>query len=182
MPLSPDRDFSTEYLLRVKDFCKEFREAVFGEGQKTLVQKNRQHYNQLKLDIYRTRPDFRPFEDYTKYRKPEVVSSEGGPAEYLSLEPLDLNEVQKVIDESVASFSAESSTLTSLIRRSIGWELPGYVPFAATRKVILDITSQWKEPSHWCLESIFVESSEFIDGLVQHHFGQFKHLHAHIRL
>ena len=105
-PLATDP--STEFLLRVTAFCSDFRAAVFGEARKSFVQHSRQQFQRLKSDIYKTCPDFRPFEDYTKHRRPTNVE---GPTEYANM-PMDLNEVQRVIDKSVASF-ALSPTLTS---------------------------------------------------------------------
>jgi vacuolar protein sorting-associated protein 1 len=110
LPAPLTNDPETEFLLRVTKFCEEFRAAVFGEARKELVQHNRQQYDQLKFDIYRTCPDFRPFEDHTKYHNPAPL--EEGPAEYAK-PPLDLKDVQKVIDTSVALFALESPTLTS---------------------------------------------------------------------
>ena len=106
-PLATDP--STEFLLRVTAFCSDFHAAVFGETRKHLVQHNRQQFQRLKSDIFKTCPDFRPFEDYTKYRHPNTLS-EYGPEEYSRM-PMDLNEVQKVIDTSVVIICAEKSDI-----------------------------------------------------------------------
>lgn len=158
LPTPLTTDPSTEFLLRVTKFCTDFHSAVLGEDHRTLVQHNRQQYSQLKSDIYRTCPDFRPFGDSTTYHDPNLE----GPAGY-SRPPLDLEDVQKVIND------------------SIGWELPGYVPFHATAKLILEITEQWKTPSHACFKNVFDSSSHFVDELATRHFHRFKALEAHVK-
>ena len=179
LPAPVTTDPLTEIFHRVSDFCKDFRAAVFGDVHKKFVQHNRQQYDQLKSDIHSTCPDFRPFEDHSQYHNPLALNER--PIKYTG-QPLDLKEVQKVIDESVGFFPLKSPTLTPFkTRSSIAWEFPDYLPFDALRKLILGITVQWKEPSHACFERIFQTSSRFIDELVQHHFGQFKLLDAHIR-
>lgn len=122
LPAPLATDPSTEFLLRVTAFCSDFRAAVFGEARKSLVQHNRQQFLQLKSDIYKTCPDFRPFEDYSKYHRPTTLE---GPTEYGKM-PMDLNEVQKVIDELVTPFALKSLTLifSQFHRLGITWLCP----------------------------------------------------------
>jgi vacuolar protein sorting-associated protein 1 len=112
LPAPLATDPSTEFLLLVTNFCNDFRAAVAGEARKTLVQHSRRQYHQLKLEICSTCPDFRPFEDCTKYRVPISLSLEE-PVGYAG-RPLDLNEVQKLIDKSVVLSVLEGPTLTSI--------------------------------------------------------------------
>jgi hypothetical protein len=65
---------------------------------------------------------------------------------------------------------------------SIGWELPGHVPFEATEKLILNITNRWEEPSIECFNDIFAICSDFLKTLTAQHFGQFKLLEKHVML
>ncbi|KAF8873241.1 P-loop containing nucleoside triphosphate hydrolase protein [Infundibulicybe gibba] len=67
------------------------------------------------------------------------------------------------------------------IANSVGWELPGFVPFDATKDLVARFTSLWREPSLSCLDDIFATTSAFVDTLLVSHFGQFKPLENHIR-
>jgi hypothetical protein len=90
----------TEVLSRVRKFCDSFKDAVLGEGDRLdFVQGNRKEYIDFMEHIYETRPDFRPFEDHTKYRDLNVLEGPGmhGP-------PLDLVAVQRTIEKYVALF------------------------------------------------------------------------------
>jgi hypothetical protein len=112
LPAPLTTDPSTEFLLRITKFCADFHAAIFGEARKALVQHNRHQYDRFKNDIHKTCPDFRPFEDHTKYYNPGPF--EVGPIERAG-PPLDLHDVQKVIDGSVAS---SISVLENPIRTS----------------------------------------------------------------
>jgi hypothetical protein len=89
----------TEVLSRVRKFCDAFKAAVFGEGDSLeFVQGNRKEYTDFMQHIYQTCPDFRPFDDHTKYWNLNVLEGPGmhtGP-------PLDLVAVQRTIDKHVA--------------------------------------------------------------------------------
>jgi len=157
---APVADPSAEFSNCIRQFCADFSKAVSGEAHKNFVQFNIKQYQQLKVDIYSTCPDFRPFEDHTMHRNPgEPIE---GP-ESFSRSPVDLREVREIIDNSIT------------------WELPNYLPFEVTKQLVSEITDQWKEPSHGCFEKIFDHSTHFIDKLVHHHFGRFKDLDVHIR-
>ena len=74
-----------------------------------------------------------------------------------------------------------SSRYTELAYRSIGWELPGHVPFDATKKLVLDVTCQWREPSLSCFEDIHAMTLRKLDALIHEHFCQFPNAESHIR-
>lgn len=74
-------DASTEVLTRLTDFCQHLTATVNGldlvtddsvvaTDGKTFVQQNRATYLTFKRKIRATAPDFRAFEDHTKYSKP----------------------------------------------------------------------------------------------------------------
>jgi vacuolar protein sorting-associated protein 1 len=72
LPKPPSQNPVVELLELVTGFCTELREAVFGKhDDKSLVHNNRANYGIFKVAIRATAPDFRPFEDYTQYRRPE---------------------------------------------------------------------------------------------------------------
>jgi hypothetical protein len=100
LPPPIPRDPVTEVLSRVRKFCDAFKEAAFGEGDSLeFVQGNRKEYTDFMQRIYQTCPDFRPFEDHTRYSNLNVLEGPGmhtGP-------PLDLAAVQRTIEKYVAS-------------------------------------------------------------------------------
>ncbi|TFK32039.1 P-loop containing nucleoside triphosphate hydrolase protein [Crucibulum laeve] len=162
LPPLPSRDPVTEILLRINEFCSEFAKAVHGEKHKHLVQASRERYAQFKTDILKTSPDFRPFVDHRHYRHPgspdgEFTGTESAvPAKNL----MDVREV---------------------IAKSIGWELPGHVPFEATKKLILEFTRLWRAPSLECFNDVFRFASNLLEELIPTHFGQFGSLEKYVR-
>lgn len=65
--------------------------------------------------------------------------------------------------------------------RSIGWELPGHVPFDATSELVQQLTCLWKAPSLACFNNIYAMTFHTLDELVHKHFGQFPDAESHIR-
>ena len=65
--------------------------------------------------------------------------------------------------------------------RSIGWELPGHVPLAATNELVQGLTCLWHEPSLSCFNDVYAMTTRAIDGLGRKHFGQFSNAVDHIR-
>ncbi|KAJ7485041.1 P-loop containing nucleoside triphosphate hydrolase protein [Mycena galericulata] len=164
LPPPPVSEPAAEVLLRVTAFCRTFNAAVLGDSDdhKSLAQKHRRRYLQFKAEIRSTGPDFRPFADHSKYRNPNIVGDEPGD-DTAESGPLDLLDVRRVIED------------------SIGWELPNYVPFGATKALVLRFTSQWRAPSISCFEAIVEASSELLDQLMSTYFSQFTKLEDHIR-
>ncbi|TFK32040.1 P-loop containing nucleoside triphosphate hydrolase protein [Crucibulum laeve] len=162
LPPLPSRDPVTEILLRVNEFCSDFQKAVAGEKYKQLAQMNRARYARFKVDILKTSPDFRPFVDHKEYHHPGLPN--GKSAHMKSAVPAkNLMDVKEVI------------------AKSIGWELPGHVPFEATKKLVLESTKLWRAPSLECFHDIFRFASDMLDELVCTHFGQFKLLENYVR-
>jgi vacuolar protein sorting-associated protein 1 len=64
----------TEVLGRIAAFCDQLRGAVYATGpDKSLAHRNKASYASHKLQIRITAPDFRPFENPSEYRIPDVV-------------------------------------------------------------------------------------------------------------
>lgn len=63
----------------------------------------------------------------------------------------------------------------------MGWELPGIVPFEATKKLIKDHILKWESPSIACSDSVVAEAELALDVLSYQHFGQFPKLQGLIR-
>ncbi|EIN04120.1 hypothetical protein PUNSTDRAFT_138850 [Punctularia strigosozonata HHB-11173 SS5] len=182
LPAPPSENPIVELLELVTNFCSELHQTVFGQHEdKRFVQKNRARYSMFKLAIRATAPDFRPFDDYTKYNEPESplpeendeinddasLSSAPTAAGYNGNanlpvrdkpRPLDLWGVRKVIQESIA------------------WELKNTIPFDAKKVLIKQSTGLWDAPAIECFEAVFSELGEHLDVLVTKHFGRYHRL------
>ncbi|KAF9078197.1 P-loop containing nucleoside triphosphate hydrolase protein [Rhodocollybia butyracea] len=157
MPQLPTREPSTEILLRISDFCREVHEAVMGKDHKSVVQRNKCHYQTFKAAIERTNPDLWPVPSKAYYSNPGM-HVEGG-----SVGPFDLFDVRKEI------------------AKSITWELPGFVPFDAIKGIVLMSTSMWRGVTVECFDSVFQSTSAAIEALVTRHFKQFTKLQTLIK-
>ncbi|KIL59206.1 hypothetical protein M378DRAFT_111256 [Amanita muscaria Koide BX008] len=162
--LPPSLDPSIEILLRLGEFRRAFNDAVCATEEKSMVQRARKRYREYKIDILRTTPNFWPFYDCAKYRTLEdgPTSDQDLPDSY-QIQPMDLRYVRQVIQDSV------------------GWELPGHTPFAATKHLVLKSTSLWKQPSMACFNDIYELTAETINSLVRQHFSRFPKAESHIR-
>lgn len=115
------RDPQSEVFIRVNNFSREFAESIDARSHKRYVQGSRALYEQLKLDIRATAPDFRPFPNYTAHPVPsyqcdedeaEVPSWAGSDTESMMIgeldskaRPIDLTEVRDVIKKFESIFS-----------------------------------------------------------------------------
>ena len=99
---------TSEILLRVSEFNDLVKKLVYGGGDdKTFIQHNRATYSDFMEKIKMSAPDFRPFTNWHKYRKPnwadfsgdESFTEEGGEEgkSLLHVEPIDLHGVRDVI-------------------------------------------------------------------------------------
>ncbi|KAF9482868.1 hypothetical protein BDN70DRAFT_379786 [Pholiota conissans] len=139
---------STEIIRRVNEFCRDVSEAVRGDRpDRRFIQKNKARYLRYKNDIVDTAPDFRPFEDSTKYGE-DLASSRTAPRW--------LCDVRRVM------------------KQSIGWELPGEIPFEATTVLIRQYTGLWPPPSVACFHDVAKNLDVLIKDLLHKHFGQYK--------
>ncbi|KJA20646.1 hypothetical protein HYPSUDRAFT_42960 [Hypholoma sublateritium FD-334 SS-4] len=165
LPPRSDADPATEVILRVNAFCKDIADAVHGRSADTrLARHNRARYAQFKDAIVQTTPDFWPFEIQTPL---EGVSPYGRHGSLLAhatrTAPRWLDDVRAVI------------------QRSIGWELPGEIPFEATKVLITQYTDLWPAPSGACFDDIGARLLSYLEERVQRHFGQFKYLESYVR-
>ncbi|KAL1701550.1 P-loop containing nucleoside triphosphate hydrolase protein [Schizophyllum commune] len=155
-----DADVSTYILLRVSDFCNVFKSAVSGDPasqHRDLIHTNREHYAKLQRDIQDTRPDFRPWLQKKEYKNPRDLKAGKKST------PLDISDVQEVIKQVTT------------------WELPGHIPFEATKVLIGRTTQHWTEPAVQCFGHVADNTHRVVDKLVEAHFGQFGSLKEHVR-
>ncbi|KAK0220838.1 P-loop containing nucleoside triphosphate hydrolase protein [Armillaria nabsnona] len=168
-PPPPIDEAWSQIILLIHQFCGNVKAAVEGkEEHKKLVQCNRARYEQLKQDILSTCPNFRPFDDKTRYRDPCIRDEEfeGKANPYVRMATSDY-----VMD--IKDVRREIENCTS-------WELPGEVPYETILKLIDHFTKEWSNPSEKCFNDVYGASSVYIQELVAQHFGQFKLLEMHV--
>ncbi|KAK0214373.1 P-loop containing nucleoside triphosphate hydrolase protein [Armillaria fumosa] len=159
----------TQIIILIDRFCGDVKAAVEGkEEHKKLVQRNRARYEQLKHDILSTCPDFRPFDDKTRYRDPCIGDEEFETGANPHVRTATSNPVMDIKD------------VRREIQSCISWELPGEVPYETILKLIDRFTTKWPTPSEECFNDVYRASSVYIQKLVAQHFGQFKLLKMHI--
>ncbi|KAF4578240.1 hypothetical protein EYR36_000047 [Pleurotus pulmonarius] len=175
LPPTITRDPQAEVFIRVNNFCREFADSVEARSQKHYVQGSRALYAQLKVDIRATTPDFRPYPNYAAHPTPlwqcdedgDEVLSAGSDTESIPADsqarPIDLTDVRDVI------------------KKSTGWELPGHVPYEATRHLIERHVKLWHHPAMRCFSDVFRALNAFMHGLQAEHFSRFRLLHEHVR-
>ncbi|KAK0441222.1 uncharacterized protein EV420DRAFT_1315586 [Desarmillaria tabescens] len=168
-PLPPTDEAWSQIVILIHQFCIDMKAAVEGkEEHKSLVQRNRARYEQFKRDILRTCPDFRPFEDKTRYRDPCIRDEE--------FEGKDNPYVHMAASEDIMDIK----DVRGEIENCTSWELPGEVPLETTRKLIELFTKKWSNPSVQCFDAVYDTSSAYIQKLVTQRFGQFKPLETRI--
>ena len=64
---------------------------------------------------------------------------------------------------------------------SITWELPGHIPFEATKVLVQEYTSMWGDPAHACFRDIVDNTTRLLQSLLSEHFGQFSQLEAYVK-
>ncbi|KDQ34204.1 hypothetical protein PLEOSDRAFT_1061762 [Pleurotus ostreatus PC15] len=161
LPSIITRDPQSEVFIRVNNFSREFAESIDARSHKNYVQGSRALYEQLKLDIRATTPDFRPFPNYIAHPIPSYQCDEDELAS--KARPIDLTEVRDVI------------------KKSTGWELPGHVPYEATKHLIERHVRLWHGPAMRCFSNVFRMLNIFMDDLQAEHFSRFRMLHEHVR-
>jgi hypothetical protein len=161
LPAPITNDPHTEILGRITRFCATFQGAVYGSNEeKGLVQANRAHYETFEKDIRETAPNFVP--STSLHITSDSDSLDVAPTNITS-EPLNLNDVRKVI------------------KNSITWHLPRNIPFEAKKILIVKFIERWHRPSLLCFDAVFSNLSDFVERLTDTHFGRFKQLERHIR-
>ncbi|KAF9482870.1 hypothetical protein BDN70DRAFT_874459 [Pholiota conissans] len=151
LPPVLDVEPSAEIIRRINEFCKDVSEAVGGDRpNKVFIQKNKARYLRYKSDIVETAPDFRPFTNRTEGLGENLTFSNS--------EPRWLSDIRRVV------------------KQSIGWELPGEIPFEATTFLIRQYTALWEEPSISCFNDVAKNLNILVKDLLHQHFGQYKEL------
>jgi len=74
-----------------------------------------------------------------------------------------------------------SHFLLNRFHSSITWELPGNVPFEATKVLVQEYTSLWGNPARACFRDIVDNTTRLLESLLSEHFGQFSQLETYIK-
>jgi vacuolar protein sorting-associated protein 1 len=65
--------------------------------------------------------------------------------------------------------------------REIGWELPHYIPFDATKALIRKSINRWREPTVTCFEGVFEGLAQTVASMISFTFERFPPLQLCIR-
>ncbi|KAJ2932020.1 hypothetical protein H1R20_g5055, partial [Candolleomyces eurysporus] len=145
-------------LLRVAAFCKALQGTITGTQKKDFIHKNQARYEVFKNEIKKTTPNLQ----WSGTRPaPAVPSVPSVPASSVTkpapLSPIYVADVQETV------------------RAHRTWELPGYVPFEATKDIILQHIEHWEDPLTRCFNDISKNTLDLIRSLVREpeYFGRF---------
>jgi len=64
---------------------------------------------------------------------------------------------------------------------SITWELPGNVPFEATKILVQEHTRLWGDPARACFTDVVHNTTRLLEKLLAQHFGQFSRLEDYVK-
>jgi len=186
LPPRPRNNATTEVILLITRYCDQISNAVKGTEHKDLVHSSRGHYDRYKRCIQATCPDFRPFVDGSVYSDPGLRESSGGGVEnpyadasydYISdeTEPIDLSRVREVITRCDGFLILDLRSLLTWwpLFSSVTWELPGNVPFDATKVLVQNITRLWERPTTECFDNVSSTTASFVSNLSNDHFSQY---------
>ncbi|KAK7464108.1 hypothetical protein VKT23_006272 [Stygiomarasmius scandens] len=174
LPAPPAKEPVAEISTLVNSFCTTVTELVFGKGEDTTLAKtDRKLYAEFKRAIWSTSYDFRPFVN-CKYWEGSGLDND---------EPFDSPCIPS--PERSGSYPDVRkiyyfSDVREVIESSIGWELPGHVPFEATKKLVRDTTSKWRAPSVACFNAIYNNLWYILEGKISTIFKQYSKLEKFI--
>ncbi|KAJ2920967.1 hypothetical protein H1R20_g16130, partial [Candolleomyces eurysporus] len=148
-------------LLRAAAFCKALRGTITGTRKKDFIHKNQARYEVFKNEIKKTTPNLQWSGTRTALAVPPAPPSRASSAtKPAPLGPSYVDDVQETV------------------RTHRTWELPGYVPFEATKDIILQHIEHWEDPLTRCFNDISKNTSDLIHSLVREpeYFGRFSKL------
>ncbi|KAF9264314.1 P-loop containing nucleoside triphosphate hydrolase protein [Marasmius fiardii PR-910] len=150
-------------------FSRAIHAVVMGESHRQeYAQKNREIYARFKEDIWKTGIEF-------------ISYNTEPPSHYIQRTNLH-NHDEVFGGNSVPQWEKRRGSfpkfqqrkdltdVRTVINQSIGWELPGHVPFQATVKLVRMSTDKWDEPTDKCFESIFDNTRKVFDTLIRELF------------
>ncbi|KAG8903486.1 hypothetical protein FRB99_003229 [Tulasnella sp. 403] len=181
---------SAELLRMVTSFSLEFRNFSNGiSDHASLIQKCKPAYEEFRLAIKNTAPDFRPYTQKekkkyldltTRFKDPED-SSEDEDSEEEGEEHPDQSEEEREEDD-IRSLDTGVrqkkkpmyvDEVKTYIHKSLTRELPFNVPFSAKEGLIREAMKEWEEHCMECFKVVREAVAEQLDTLVEKHFGRF---------
>ncbi|KAL0567361.1 hypothetical protein V5O48_014635 [Marasmius crinis-equi] len=178
LPPLPVDPASIEMRRLTHHFMRDVENVIKGEShRREFVQKNRAAFATFKEELWRSGIDFVPY-IYQPYGQSGTQLHQYNESFNSSAVPqwerataalpafrhrLELKDVRDVIDE------------------SIGWELPDFVPFQATVTLVRLSIDDWPAPTESCLSSVFKNSWQVFEEIIQKHFQSYPHLSALVR-
>lgn len=174
--LVADTPLST-IMMRIVQFSRILHDAIQGTSTKDFVQANRLKYSLFKAEVANTSPDFR---EHTGVPLPQEEWLEGVTIKRPN--PITLDDVRETIQRLVSLLTEPTKPLTFPLRH-ITWELPSYIPFEATKELVLQHIQLWKPPMTSLREDVFTATLDLIHKLIhdKEHFGQFPELQAFVK-
>ncbi|THU90221.1 hypothetical protein K435DRAFT_760491 [Dendrothele bispora CBS 962.96] len=170
LPSPPTSEPIAEVSQMVNTFCAAVKELVLGDGlKKTLVQKDRKEYAKLKQRIWATSYDFRPFVNHKDYEDPKLDNEE-------SLDSKVTPSPERALISCKARPLLDLLDVRQVIVDSTGFELPGHVPFEATKKLVRGATDEWRGPTVECFNAVHTNLWEALEMTISTTFKQYSRL------
>ncbi|KAL0066769.1 hypothetical protein AAF712_006160 [Marasmius tenuissimus] len=163
-------------------FLRAVDSVVKGESHRqTFVQRNRATYASFKVDIWRTGIEFVPSTSTADL--PTMRHQDEWKDLLHHDESFDSKSVPEWEKKGHPQFHKKLSLrdVRDVINESIGWELPGHVPFQATITLVDLSISQWTRPTEVCASKVFENSWKVLEELIKEHFRDYDELRELVR-
>lgn len=171
----------TSYVLSlVTTFCHDVKLHIDGDSSfASLVQKNRIAYENFKHDIRSTAPPFLPVSSASQSRNRtldwQLVDEDSDEDD----DPEMSMSTSRKGDDGPPATTTRVITLQNvrtLIRRSLGRELPGNVPYRAKVSLIRDFQTSWEMDSQECFDAVLKNFEKDLFRLVGKRFDRYETL------
>lgn len=170
----------TSYVLSlVTNLCRDVGLHVDGDpNAASFVQQNRRTYAVFKCDIRGSAPPFVPV--------PSLSPGKRAVSKYADADSDDDEELQDVVDLTKTEVEEEPQYITLQdvrrhIRKSLGKELPGNVPYGSKVSLIQEFQQTWELDSKTCFHEVLNAFESTLSKLVQNRFERYQELRSHIQ-
>jgi hypothetical protein len=149
------------------------------------VHADRDHYRSFEAKIRLTSPTFIPKTEDTHEDTISEDTTSAFDMTFSNSPPKNLHDVRKVIKKCASlefKITGDCADVPIFVLIStITWELPHNIPFEAKQILIKESIDRWKQPSFSCFHGVFDFLFDFVESLVETHFGRLKNLERHVR-
>ena len=171
----------TSYVLSlVTNLCRDVALHVDGDpNAASLVQQNRRTYAVFKRDIRGSAPPF--------VAVPSLSPGRSAVSKYADADSDDDGEeLQDVVDLTKMEIEEEPQYITlqdvrKHIRKSLGKELPGNVPYGAKVSLIQEFQRPWELDSKTCFHEVANAFEGTLLKLIQRRFERYQELRSHVQ-